>query len=396
MKLTYSQKLTGLHTILLIVFFSSLLCSCPNPFVITILGPKTITFETNGGSRIESQTVYRDYPIKRPSNPSRGGYAFDAWYSDNETFAKKWNFDTVPNKDIILYANWKSINAAALLAVKTPPAKLVYTHGDTLDLSGLVVTLTYDGDPAEDVALDEFESKNISTDPANGATLSRTTHNGAAVTVSIGDYSESAGVLTVNKAPGAAVDPPAAATVGVNSVTLNAVSATTDQTVEYAGSGSAAPPESGWQSGTTFDGLTAGTAYYFFARSASNDNYETGAASAGAVITTMQRQIIAISLDVSELAEKSPNFDSGIILSRTGSGANQTADVVITGAYESIYWEIPGVGVYADTGVTGNSSPITLNAANPIYNSLGWVTVEVRVTVNSLQYQTSFRFRIIE
>jgi uncharacterized repeat protein (TIGR02543 family) len=74
--------------------------------MVKILDPKTVNFETNGGSRVASQTVYRDFPVKRPSNPVRSGYTFDAWYSDNEAFVNKWNFDTVPNADITLYANW--------------------------------------------------------------------------------------------------------------------------------------------------------------------------------------------------------------------------------------------------------------------------------------------------
>jgi uncharacterized repeat protein (TIGR02543 family) len=88
------------------ILFCGLFASCENPWMVKILEPKTVFFETNGGSKVESQTVYRDYPVKRPSNPVRSGYTFDAWYSDNETFVSKWNFDTVPNADITLYAKW--------------------------------------------------------------------------------------------------------------------------------------------------------------------------------------------------------------------------------------------------------------------------------------------------
>jgi len=80
--------------------------SCSNPFFTQILETKTVTFETNGGNSIESQPVYKGYPIIRPSNPSRGGYKFDAWYIDNGTFQKQWNFFTIPQDDITLYANW--------------------------------------------------------------------------------------------------------------------------------------------------------------------------------------------------------------------------------------------------------------------------------------------------
>ncbi len=82
--------------------------SCSNPLIIKILDPKTVSFETNGGSSIESQTVYRDYPVKRPANPKRSGYTFDAWYIDNGTFNQQWDFDVVPNNNMILYAKWNS------------------------------------------------------------------------------------------------------------------------------------------------------------------------------------------------------------------------------------------------------------------------------------------------
>jgi len=92
----------------LLSLLTFLILSCPNPLVIEILKPKTASFETNGGGFIESQTVYKAYPIKRPSNPSREGYTFDAWYVDNETFLLKWDFKAIPTADITLYAKWIS------------------------------------------------------------------------------------------------------------------------------------------------------------------------------------------------------------------------------------------------------------------------------------------------
>jgi len=92
--------------LLLIIHCSLILVNCSNPLIIRILAPKTVSFETNGGSNIESQTVYRDYPIKRPPNPSKSGHTFDAWYSDNGTFGEQWDFAAIPNADITLYAKW--------------------------------------------------------------------------------------------------------------------------------------------------------------------------------------------------------------------------------------------------------------------------------------------------
>jgi len=102
-----SLHVTSFSLLTFLVFLSSFFfCSCPNPLVIRILDPKTVSFVTNGGSYVKSQTVYRDYPIKRPPNPVMSGYTFDAWYIDNDTFHVKWDFNTAPNADITLYASW--------------------------------------------------------------------------------------------------------------------------------------------------------------------------------------------------------------------------------------------------------------------------------------------------
>ena len=104
---------------------------------------------------------------------------------------------------------------------------------------------------------------------------------------------------------------------------------------------------------------------------------------------------ISIAFDFDALMNKLPHFDSTIVLSHTNI-ATQTATVDITGDYDSLEWEIHGVGIYSAERVTGTTSPVILDATNMWYNSLGWHTVEIRVIVNKLRYQTSFRFRIIE
>ena len=198
--------------------------------------------------------------------------------------------------------------------------------------------------------------------------------------------------FTVNKADGATVSAPTAAEngIGVNSITLNAI-IILNQEVEYAYNTTNETPSTDWKLERTFTGLNAGTGYYFFARSRENGNYDTGAASSGTPITTMQN--IDITVTVSELIEKAPTgFDSGIILYRNGSP--QEKGVEITGNYYSISWEIFGPG----GSVTGTTSLIPLSVENVIYNSPGYhtVTVTVTVTEGDTPYQTSFRFRIVE
>jgi uncharacterized repeat protein (TIGR02543 family) len=83
------------------VFFA-----CENPWMAEILEPKTISFNSNGGSSVPSQKLYKGQKVKRPSNPAKSGAIFLNWYEDNGVFNKAWNFETIPTKDLTLYAKW--------------------------------------------------------------------------------------------------------------------------------------------------------------------------------------------------------------------------------------------------------------------------------------------------
>jgi len=85
------------------------------------------------------------------------------------------------------------------ISIKTQPARLTYTEGDTLDLSGIVVTLTFDNGSTADAALDDFLAYSITTNPAQGEELSRSLHDQKPVVVSAaGSYSANTNNLTVN------------------------------------------------------------------------------------------------------------------------------------------------------------------------------------------------------
>ncbi len=95
--------------------------------------------------------------------------------------------------------------------------------------------------------------------------------------------------LTVTKPTGAAVSgAPTQASVTASSITVNAVTndSGNGQTVEYGISTSAGAEPTTWQSGLTFSNLSPNTAYYVFARTASNDDFDEGAQQVSAAITT--------------------------------------------------------------------------------------------------------------
>ena len=94
------------------------------------------------------------------------------------------------------------------IAIKTQPTKLGYTHGDTLDLAGLVVTLTYYDTTTEDVTAANFTAKKITANPAQGVSLIHVTHNGKPVTITYNELlTQTTNNLTVTKAAGAWVNP---------------------------------------------------------------------------------------------------------------------------------------------------------------------------------------------
>ncbi|MCH5165873.1 MAG: InlB B-repeat-containing protein [Clostridiales bacterium] len=67
----------------------------------------TVTFETNGGSAVDSATVYHGETVSRPSTePTKKGYTFAGWYKNSDC-TELWNFeeDTVKAATTI-YAKW--------------------------------------------------------------------------------------------------------------------------------------------------------------------------------------------------------------------------------------------------------------------------------------------------
>lgn len=65
----------------------------------------TVTFVSNGGTEVESQTVEENKTAVKPDDPTKEGYNFDGWYADREC-TTLYNFDAAVNEDITLYAKW--------------------------------------------------------------------------------------------------------------------------------------------------------------------------------------------------------------------------------------------------------------------------------------------------
>jgi uncharacterized repeat protein (TIGR02543 family) len=71
-----------------------------------VLDECTVTFDSDGGTAVASQTVYEGEKLTEPNEPIKEGYIFNGWYSDVET-VNLWDFDTdTVTSSIKLYADW--------------------------------------------------------------------------------------------------------------------------------------------------------------------------------------------------------------------------------------------------------------------------------------------------
>ena len=282
---------------ILIVFVMVMNTTCNNQFVIDILdrndsGKYGITMESLGSGKA----------IANPNPPARGGmvtiwaepepgFTFVGWQvlsgdvSLSSTTQSPATFD-MPSKSVKI--------RAVFIEVAIPPIE-IKNNEKTYTGSGLQADVDYispvtSGDAGTllvkyvGVAGDEYSS------PVNAGIygIYISTNGGygyPAVTVPV-----NIGTFIITKAPGGPIDSPLSLYTGspaYNSIRVNAVTAsTTGQAVEYAISKTNSPPSNGWQPEPRFNGLTAETDYYIFARSVENNNYLTGDASPSLLVPT--------------------------------------------------------------------------------------------------------------
>ncbi len=103
-----------------------------------------VTFDSNGGTEVESQTVANCSKIIRPVEPVRENYVFDGWYVDDE----KWAFSGyIVTGDITLTAKWKYAFEFELLQEKQILTKYIGSEVE------VVIPSEYEGYPV--TAIDE-------------------------------------------------------------------------------------------------------------------------------------------------------------------------------------------------------------------------------------------------
>ncbi|MCL2761664.1 MAG: YDG domain-containing protein, partial [Treponema sp.] len=199
----------------------------------------------------------------------------------------------------------------------------------------------------------------------------------------------------ITKADGAAVSVPVMTAHTHNSITVNATLAeATGQAIAYARNTTNEAPETGWQTDGVFTGLSSGTFYFFFARSVFNDNYETGDASAGAEIATLQavpqNQFAYYWVNQQDiLATTDFAGDGSISLSR---GAGHTLTITADGTgYTDQRWSVNGI----------NDASYPIGSIEYIFSAAGKTvgaqyTIGLRVVNGGRYYNTNFVVTITE
>ncbi|TVP86620.1 MAG: hypothetical protein EA375_00280 [Acholeplasmataceae bacterium] len=67
-----------------------------------------IQFNSNGGSHVSSIVAEGGSSISMPDDPFKEGFIFAGWYRDVD-LEEEFDFDTMPNENLVLYAKWETI-----------------------------------------------------------------------------------------------------------------------------------------------------------------------------------------------------------------------------------------------------------------------------------------------
>ena len=104
----------------------------------------TVSFDSNGGRKVDSLSVKKGGLASEPAAPQRDGYTFDGWYSDSG-LTEKFDFAAKITKDITLYAKWTADepddeandeNLSVADPTKTGVANLLETEAHIAYLNG--------------------------------------------------------------------------------------------------------------------------------------------------------------------------------------------------------------------------------------------------------------------
>ena len=158
----------GIVLVVLIVFLVFKACSKEE---------YTVTFDSNGGTKISEIKVNKDGKLEEPEAPTREGYEFDGWYYDGELY----DFDNPVTGDIKLEARW--VELVKVTGVELNKKSMTLAPGETTTLVATVKpenakdkSLTWESSDSDVVIVDK--NGNVEALKEGTATITVTTKDG--------------------------------------------------------------------------------------------------------------------------------------------------------------------------------------------------------------------------
>ncbi len=106
----------------------------------------TVKYNSNGGTGapFEQEKDYGKSVTISTGKPTRSGYEFLGWSTSSTATTPNYQGGEIysTNSNLTLYAVWEKI-VLDKVEIKFPPTKTIYNTGESLDTSGLTLTLTY-------------------------------------------------------------------------------------------------------------------------------------------------------------------------------------------------------------------------------------------------------------
>ncbi|NRF95879.1 S-layer homology domain-containing protein [Paenibacillus frigoriresistens] len=153
----------------------------------------TVTFNSNGGSAVNSQTVNDSSTATQPADPMKAGYTLGGWYSDSG-LTTAFDFTTLITADTTLYAKW--FNASPSLIADTTDADSAQPIELTFADTAWRAAITAVKDGMTSLAGTDY-TVSVGKITINAGVLSPGSHT---ITITANGYSDATVVQTVSKA----------------------------------------------------------------------------------------------------------------------------------------------------------------------------------------------------